>query len=134
MEAVFNVRRRRGRELTKLEAELCLICQRQTQEETRDATSAGVKSVKHALSTRTKFNCDVYIDTVDMLKSNTDALNDASKKFIWHKSCYSTFTNKSHLERLKKMLQKKFAYKLNSQTGAASHTHDVQECYPTSGL
>ncbi|KAK2160587.1 hypothetical protein LSH36_130g05004, partial [Paralvinella palmiformis] len=70
--------------------------------ESRAASSAGLISVKDASSTRTKFHCDAYIDTIDMLNSNSHVLNDPSKKLIWHKSCYSSFTSKSHLERLKK--------------------------------
>ena len=106
MEAAFNVRRRGRGELTKLEIELCLICQKRTHEETRDASSAGLISVKDASSTQTKFHCDAYIDTIDMQNSNTHVLNDPSKKLIWHKSCYSSFTSKSHLERLKKRYEK----------------------------
>ena len=102
MEAAFNVRRRGRGELTKLEIELCLICQKRTHEESSDASSAGLISVKDASSTRMKFHCDAYIDTIDMLNSNSHVLNDPSKKLIWHKSCYSSFTSKSHLERLKK--------------------------------
>ena len=62
-------------ELTK-DIELCLICQKRTHEETRYASSAGRMSVKDASLTRTKFHCDAYIYTIDMLNSNTHVLNN----------------------------------------------------------
>ena len=75
-------------ELTQLEIELCLICQKQTHEETRDASSARLLSVKYASSTRTKFHCDAYIYTTDMLNSNTHVLNDPVRHNQTVKECY----------------------------------------------
>ena len=58
-------------ELTKLEIKLCLIYQKRMHEETRDVSSVGLISVKDASSTRTKFHCHAYINTIDMVSSNT---------------------------------------------------------------
>ena len=79
MEAAFNVRWRGQKELTKLEIELCLICQKRTHEETREEPSAGLISVKDASAKWTQYHCDAYSDTIGMLKSNTHVLNDSSK-------------------------------------------------------
>lgn len=102
MEAAFSVCREGRGELTKPQIELCLICQKRMHEKTRAASSA----VKDASAEQTQFHCDAYNNTIDVLKSNTHVLNDPSKKLIWHKSCYSSFTSKSHLERLKKRYEK----------------------------
>ena len=124
MEAAFKVRRRRRDEPTKLVNELCLICQKRTNEETRDASSAGLISVKDASSKRTKFHCDAYIDTIDMLNSNTHVLNDLKLDlaqivlFVIHE--YVTLET----------VRKKNSRKPNLRTGAASHTQTVQDLPP----
>lgn len=104
MEPALNVRKRKSCELQEaLVTKLCLICQTKKDDEaTRAATSAGLATLKDALSKRTKLNCDKYVDVIKILNSNNHIFNEDSMKFVYHKSCFSSFTSKTHLDRLAK--------------------------------
>ena len=105
METVLNIHKRNHGELRELGTQLCLICQwkgTKFSNITSDATLTGITSLKNALLTRMKFRCDKYVEAIETLNNNLDVLNNNSIRLVYHKSCYSSFCSKSHLDRLRK--------------------------------
>ena len=82
---------------------------------TSDATLTGITSLKNALLTRMKLRCDKYLEAIETLNNNLDVLNNNSIRLVYHKSCYSSFCSKTHLDRLRKKYEKTLATSSTSQ-------------------
>ena len=76
----------------------CIICQGGSDSVLRQSSTRGIESLKSALATRISFKCDKFLDAIDRLQSEGLHLENV----VWHKDCFSTFTSKSHLDRLKR--------------------------------
>lgn len=84
-------------------ADKCLICQEDRRDDfTRDASAKGLATLKEALTVRTLFNCEKYTDAIEKLHKNQHIIDNQLVQLVYHKGCFSSFTSKDHLERLKK--------------------------------
>ena len=116
MESALTIgKRKRDSEFSAVK---CIICQEKRGDDlTRDATTKGLSTLRDALTLRTRFNCEKYSDAINKLNKNQHIIDDASVRLVYHKGCFSSFTSKDHLDRLKKRYEKvqKPAYSLNSE-------------------
>ena len=100
---------RRGR-AEEVDLTACFICQNEklpgtgNKEKPHSATEDGLNKFKEALKDRVKYHDVEYIDTLDRFQSVTNLSG-----IMWHSKCYSSFTHKGHLQRLKTRFEKSSA-------------------------
>lgn len=64
----------------------------------RQSTPQGIESLKNALAIRISHNCAKYLEALDRMQEESLDFD----MVVWHKGCFSSFTSKEHLQRLKK--------------------------------
>lgn len=138
MDSVARVKRRRCESFS---SDKCIICQTAGKEATRKATPQGMNTVRDAISKRIQYNCDKYLDAIDLLQSGKVALDASeSSKIIWHKNCFSSFTSSSHLDRLKRRFESSLAKSdataspIGSSTQASVSTSEPQKTASRSSI
>ena len=75
--------------------EKCLICQRDRQSKILHGGAQGIKTIKECAQERLKRKDSVNRDCIDRI------LSYDGDRLIWHKECYSTFTSKTLISRLR---------------------------------
>ena len=94
MEAVYSLKRSRQ----PGNAEACVICQEEKDDRLITGGQQGLSVLRNAAQARDRL-CDAnnrpVIDRILTLPSDL-------QQGLWHKSCYSIFTSKSHIDRLEK--------------------------------
>lgn len=96
MEPAASVKRKRATQST---ISKCIICQKDRGGcPLRQATQAGVETLRNSLATRVSHNCTKFLEAIDRLQ---DVVFE-KVSLVWHKDCFSSFTSKTHLERLKR--------------------------------
>ena len=96
MEPAASVKRKRATQST---ISKCIICQKDRAGcPLRQSTPPGVETLRNSLATRVSHNCTKYLEAIDRLQD----VDFEKVSLVWHKNCFSTFTSKTHLERLKK--------------------------------
>jgi hypothetical protein len=82
----------------------CFICQSIKRPAKKfplsQASAEGIERVVDCAAIREKCNDLSFQDTIDRLKNVN--LSESDKQICWHRSCYSSFTNKEHIQRLQK--------------------------------
>ncbi|CAB3988305.1 Hypothetical predicted protein, partial [Paramuricea clavata] len=82
----------------------CFICQSIKRPAKKfplsQASAEGIERVVECATIREKCNDLSFQDTIDRLKNVN--LSESDKQILWHRSCYSSFTNKEHIQRLQK--------------------------------
>ena len=95
MEEVLNLKRQ-----LSIDFSLCIFCQNsKTRGDVFDASVQGFETLRQANRLRRNMHDSKNIDIIDRL-DNLFA-SDQTEQVLWHKSCYSTFTDKNKLERLR---------------------------------
>lgn len=94
MEAVGSLKRT----VHSIALEECLICQETKNEKLSKGRQQGFDTIKGAAQTREKLCDRDNQPAIDRIKeiSITDV-----EKLCWHKSCYSLFTSKLKIEKIK---------------------------------
>jgi len=129
MDSVATLKRRRS---DSFSVEKCLLCQKCGKDGIRKCTPQGIHTLKEALATRLKYNCDKYMDTIDRLQGDAVDLVDSSKTLLWHKNCFSSFTSSSHLDRLRRRFESSMSSSHNPIENSANVTcvDHVKQCEP----
>lgn len=98
--------RRRSREDT-IDWDMCYICQEpnvprsgKVDKPPHKATSDGLERFTDCANQRLKYHDLEFVETLDRFEAL--GVGEAPSKIIWHAKCYSKFTHKGHIERLKK--------------------------------
>ncbi len=82
----------------------CFICQSIKRPANKfslsQASAEGIERVVECAALREKCSDLSFQDTIDRLKNVN--LSESDKQILWHRSCYSSFTNKEHIQRLQK--------------------------------
>ena len=82
-----------------IEYSLCIICQ-ETKKENLRSTDTGLSTLINAAKLRQTFKDPNNRTAIENILSPSHSNPAGPMK--WHKTCYSTFTSKSHIDRLKK--------------------------------
>ena len=88
----------------------CLLCQSMKRPAKKfplsQASPEGIERVILCAGVRECFNDLSFKHTLERLKNIN--LRETEKKILWHRTCYSSFTNKGHIQRIqKRVLDKK---------------------------
>ena len=75
--------------------EKCLICQTDRQSKILHGGAQGIKTIKECAQERLKRKDSVNRDCIDRI------ISCDGDRLIWHKECYSTFTSKTLISRLR---------------------------------
>lgn len=82
----------------------CFICQSIKRPAKKfplfQASAEGIECFVECASIREKCSDLSFQDTIDRLKNVN--LNEGDKQILWHRNCFSSFTNKEHIQRLQK--------------------------------
>lgn len=89
----------------------CLVCQNDTSEKLRSGTSTGLNSIKSAAQERLKKRDTQNRDSIDRILTSSE-----STTYVWHKSCYSIFTSKTLIGRIK-----------SEQPGCSTSSHEESD-------
>ena len=99
MEPVTVVAKRKSKD-RDVDYSCCLFCQKQKSDELRTATLDGKKRTQDAAEQRRKLGDTTYHDMFEALDQlSPQDFNGMEIK--WHKSCYSVFTSKTNISRLR---------------------------------
>jgi len=80
---------------------LCIFCQtHQASVPLSQETDHGLAIVRNAADSRKKLRDTKNIDVIDRLENVFGS--DMPKTLVWHRKCYSQFTDKNKIERLRK--------------------------------
>lgn len=85
----------------------CMICQKSDTKilnVPHKASPNGIKKFTDSALERIKYNDTEYVNVLDILQSHK--ISDICDDIVWHSKCYSDFTHKDHLARLKRRFQK----------------------------
>ena len=85
---------------TETNLTLCLFSQAFSSDPLRIGTKEGKSRVSDVATDRQKFGDEQYTDTLDRLTYISDA-DWNSSCIMWHKSCYSRFTARNLVDRLR---------------------------------
>ena len=97
--------------------DMCIICQEGRHESLRH-TDQGVATLTNSAQLRNTFNDPNYRVAIENIISGLNL--NIENCFKWHKTCYSSFTSKWHIERLKKSLSEQ-----SSASSSSQHQDDV---------
>ena len=104
MESLLSLKRvplKRASPSSSIDYELCIFCQDQKPEDSlRKATEQGLTSVINVTCSRKKLRDTKNKDVIDRLEMILET--DDAERLVWHKACFSTYTDKGKLKRLQK--------------------------------
>ena len=104
MESVLSLESKSLKRLSSMSSidhKLCIFCQDQKPNDSlRKATEQGLTSVKNTTCIRKKFRDAKNKDLVDRLEMILET--DDAERLVWHKACFSIYTDKGKLKRLQK--------------------------------
>lgn len=83
-----------------IDYELCLICQRKSQEHLKVASEHGWQRVLSVAQEREQLNDTAYPIVIKNIHS-IEHLDFSNTSLKWHKNCYSSFTAENKLQRLR---------------------------------
>ena len=94
MEPVTSLKRTYGDNLDQ-----CIFCQSiRRNENLREASSQGQQTVKNACLKRKQVRDSHNIEIIERLERCFQT--DLNQSLVWHKSCYTLFTDKNKIQRL----------------------------------
>ena len=98
MEAVCSLKRDRSTTF-----ENCIICQETKTDKRFNSSAQGLSTLKEAAHSRSKLRDPQNRDAVERILGLVTA---DEQHLVWHRSCYASFTSKSHISRLQSLTHK----------------------------
>ena len=118
MEPLFNLQTK-----FKFNQSLCFICQKRKKSSNKEISlitkisEESIQNLQHAVENRTNLG-----DMDECLIRVNQFLQEEPKNIKWHKNCYSSFTHKNKIVRLKS--------KENSENGITSNFNNETSMRP----
>lgn len=110
MEAVCSLKRNRSSTF-----ENCIICQEAKKaDKLYNATKQGLQTLLEAAQSRSKLRDPQNRDAVERVLGIANA---EEQHLVWHRSCYASFTSKSHICRLQSDQQQRAPTATNADAG-----------------
>ena len=98
MEAVCSLKRDRATTF-----ENCILCQETKTDKLFNSSAQGLSTLKEAAHSRSKLRDPQNRDAVERVLGLVTA---DEQHLVWHRSCYASFTSKSHISRLQSLTHK----------------------------